>query len=176
MADLRTISRCLGPGLAALALGTLGCFNPISLLNPDFLSTVGLGAKVATTPGDNPAIVVAVQNQTTHVVDTRLTVRDGDGNVSERQYALGAGQSRAEAWICPISGLTLGDVSDLSASGAQVRLGNGGASDPFVDVEPFGVLLQPDVNFVCGDTITFSVLPSSATKSGYQIYAYINGK
>ena len=162
--------------LLALTLSTaIGCFNPASLLNPDFLSTIGLGAKVAITPGENPAVVIEVQNQTARVVDTRLTVRDSAGNVSERQYTLGVGQKRAEAWVCPVEAMTLGDVSDLSSTGAIVRLGNGNPDDPFVVVEPFGVLLQNEINYTCGQKVNFSVVNSGATQSGYQIFAFVSG-
>lgn len=164
-------------GLAlGLLLGALGgCFNPTSLLNPDFLSTIGLGSKVAIVPGENPAIVIEVENQTTHVVDTRLTVRDGAGNVSERQYTLGAGQKRSETWVCPVEAVTLGDVSDLTSTGAIVRLGNGDPADPFIVVEPFGVLLRNEINYACGQKVNFSVVTSGATQSGYQVFAYVSG-
>lgn len=157
-----------------MLLTVVGCVDPTALFNSEFLATVGLGGKVASLPGDNPAVVVEVENQTQNVVFMELSERDSSDSVSKREYTLQAGQYRAEAWICPVVGVTIGDVSDLSASGARVILGNGGNSDPFVEVEAFGILLQQGINFDCGDKITFSVRPSSATKSGYQVYAYVN--
>jgi hypothetical protein len=69
--------------------------------------------------------------------------------------------------------MTLGDVGNLDATGAIVRLGGGTADDPYIEVEPFGVLLQEGINYDCGDVITFTILPSSATLSGYQSFAFI---
>jgi hypothetical protein len=46
-------------------------------------------------------------------------------------------------------------------------------SDPYIDVEPFGIVLQEGLNYECGDAITFSVQRSTETLSGYQIFAYI---
>ncbi|GAF86848.1 unnamed protein product, partial [marine sediment metagenome] len=43
----------------------------------------------------------------------------------------------------------------------------------YIEVEPFGVLLQEGINYDCGDVITFTILPSSATLSGYQSFAFI---
>jgi hypothetical protein len=61
----------------------------------------------------------------------------------------------------------------LSAAGAVVRLGTGSAEDPIVEVEAFGTLLRDEVNYVCGDEVTFAVGLSSATASGYQVIAFI---
>ena len=69
--------------------------------------------------------------------------------------------------------MTLGDVSNLDAAGAIARLGGGGSADPFVEIEAFGVLLQQGINYDCGDSVTFTILPSSATLSGYQVFAFI---
>ena len=106
-------------------------------------------------------------------MEFRLTWRDGDGQIHERTGILGVGDKYSEALICPIEEMTLGDVGNLNAIGAIVRLWSGTAFDAFIEVEPFGVLLQEEINYDCGDVITFTVLPSSVTLSGYQSFAFI---
>jgi hypothetical protein len=84
----------------------------------------------------------------------------------------------AQMLTCPITELTVGDVSGLDQSGVRVYLvdsltGDGLVGTPFIEVDPFGTLLKEGVNYDCGDGVTFSVQPSSTTRSGYQIFAYI---
>ena len=93
--------------------------------------------------------------------------------VETRIFTIGPDGTLGEVLFCPVDEVTLGDVGDLDALGAAVRLGGEGPNDPFVEVEPFGVLLKDGANYDCGDSITFTVQPSSATPSGYQIFALI---
>ena len=175
MVVLKSHGRTIVAG-AALAVGLLaadGCADIQNLLNPTFLQVLGVGERVATLPGDAPAVVLEVDNGTQRVVEFRMTWRDSDGEISERTGSLGVGEKYSEAVICPVTELTLGEVSNLDATGAIVRLGSGGASDPLIEVEPFGVLLQEGINYDCGDSVTFTVLPSGATLSGYQVFAFI---
>jgi hypothetical protein len=156
----------------AAAGGVLGC-SGTTLLNPDFLSALGFGGAAANIPGDAPSLLVEVENRTDRVVETLVSWRDGDSNVHARSIRLTAGTRRGEALICPIEEVTLGDVSALSRTGAIVRLGNGTNQDAFIEVEPFGILLQDGVNYDCGDAVTFAVVNSGETASGYQIFAFI---
>jgi hypothetical protein len=161
---------------AALLVGSSlagGCVAAGDFLNPAFLSVLGLGAQVANLPGEAPAILLEVENDTDRVVEFRVTWRDGESEIHERTGALGLGDKFAEVLICPIEEMTLGDVSNLDAVGAIARLGGGGSEDPYVEIEAFGVLLQQDINYDCGDSVTFTILPSSATLSGYQVFAFI---
>ena len=161
---------------ATLLTGLLfagGCVDIQSAFNPAFLQAIGVGESAATVPGEAPAIVIEVENGTPRLIEFRVTWRDAEGEIQERTDALGVGQKYAEALICPIEEVTLGDVGNLDATGAIVRLGGGTFDDPYVEVEPFGVLLQEGINYDCGDVITFTILPSSATLSGYQSFAYI---
>ncbi len=159
--------------LAGLPLAG-GCVGTGELFNPAFLQVLGVGEQTAASlPGEAPAMVLEVTNGTPHVVEFRLTWRDIEGRIQERARVLGVGAKFSEAPFCPIPETTLGDVSNLDAVGAIVRLGNGTAADPFVEVEPFGVLLQEGINYECGGSVTFAVQPSSATVSGYRIIAQI---
>ena len=164
--------------ILAVAGGALlpsGCLSVDSLLNPTFVqSLTSGGGGVANLPGEAPAIVLEVHNETGRNAEFRVTWRDSEGQIQERARALGVDESFAEMLICPIDELTLGDVSDLTATGAIVRLGSGSAIDPFIEVEAFGVLLQDGINYDCGDSVSFRILPSGATLSGYQIFAFIN--
>lgn len=158
--------------LGGLLFGS-SCGSPAELFNPTFLQSVGVGEAAANLPGEAPAIVLEVDNGTDRVIEFRLTWRDGESQIQERTRSLGVGAKFSEALICPVEEMTLGDVSNLSAAGAIVRLGSGSAMDPFVEVEAFGVLLQEGINYDCGDSVTFTILPSSATLSEYQVFALI---
>ena len=162
-----------GPALLAIALCLCGCPSIQEFLNPTFFQSLGIGKVAADAPGEAPAIIIEVENGTERVMEFRLTWRDGDGQIHERTGILGVGDKYSEALICPIEEMTLGDVGNLNAIGAIVRLGSGTAFDAFIEVEPFGVLLQEEINYDCGDVITFTVLPSSVTLSGYQSFAFI---
>jgi hypothetical protein len=156
----------------ASGLVAIGCTSVTELLNPQFLGTVG-SSNVASLPGEAPAVLVTVQNQTSKNVEVTISYRSEKDTVQTYTAAVAAGESTAQALICPILEITLGDVTDLTRSGAIVRLGNGTADDPFVSVEAFGVLMKSGVNYNCGDALTFAVIPSSATTSGYQTIVYI---
>lgn len=170
----------LTAGVMLLA-GTLlpaGCPVLTDALSPTILNATGLGERVASLPGDALAIVVEVENGTDRVIEFRISWRDAQEEAHEQTGVLGAGEKYAEALFCPVKELTLGDISDLDAVGVVVRLGatgglQGGAGGPYLEVEPFGVLLQEGINYDCGDSVTFSVLPSQATLSGYQVFAFI---
>ncbi len=159
--------------LLAMALGLCGCPSTQELLNPTVFQSLGVGTVAAGMPGEAPAVVIEVENGTERVIEFRVTWRDADGQIQERTEILGAGSKFSEALICPIEEMTLGDVGNLNDIGAIVRLGNGTTADAFIEVEPFGVLLQEEINYDCGDVITFTVLRSAATRSGYQSFAFI---
>lgn len=161
----------------ALLGASAGCLDPGALvtpfLNPDFASSIGLTQGAASIPGEAPAVLVAVENATGRVVEALVSWRDSEDQVVSRTVVIPVDGEVQETVVCPVSELTLGDVGNLRAVGAIVRLGNGGANDPIVEVEAFGVLLQEGVNYDCGDEVAFRVQPSSATLSGYQVFAYI---
>lgn len=162
-----------GAMLLAGLLAGAGCGSVLGYLNPEFVQTLGLGTRVATVPGEAPAVVLEVQNSIDRVIEFRATWRDSQSEIHERTRTLLPGETYSEALICPITEMTLGDVSNLDATGAIVRLGGGTSADPFVEVEAFGVLLQEGINYDCGDSVTFTILSSSATLSGYQVFAFI---
>lgn len=166
-------SLLVGLTLSVTALCLCGCVGMQEFINPTFFQSLGWAQVAADAPGEAPAIIIEVENGADRVVEFRLTWRDGDGDINERTGVLSVAEKFSEALICPIEEMVLGDVSNLDAIGAIVRLGDGTSSDPYLEVEPFGVLLQEGVNYDCGDVVTFTVLRSSATLSGYQTFAYI---
>jgi hypothetical protein len=149
-----------------------GCAGVGTLFNPEFLEQIGATSSAAALPGEAPAVLVEVENNTGHTIDYLLTYRDSTG-VVQRPNVLGAGLKQGTALVCPVEEVTLGDVSNLDAVGAVVRLGNETPADPFIEVEPFGVLLRDGVNYDCGDVVNFTIQPSSASRSGYQVFAFI---
>jgi hypothetical protein len=156
--------------LGLLAALTGGC---TALLNQDFLAAAGFGQQAAGLPGEAPAIVIGVENRTDRVIEARLSWRDVEERVNESTYVVIERAKLANALVCSIPELTIGDVNDRERIGAAVRLGAGGANDPFIEVEAFGRILQEGIDYACGDEITFVVIYSTNTRSGFQIIAEI---
>jgi hypothetical protein len=167
---MRTIA-----GVSVVLVGALmgGCPDFSALLNPQFQYDVGASKPVANLPGEAPALLVAVENRTNRTVEMVVSYRDIDQAVHSFTEVLDPGQKSAQALACPVPEITLGDVANLDQVGARVRLGTGLPTDPFIEVEPFGVLLVNEANYNCGDEVRFVVQASGATSSGYQTIAYI---
>lgn len=162
------------PVILGAALLAGGCTAPLlGIFNSEFLSLLGIGDQAATIPGDAPAVLVQFENRTSRTVQAIVSYRQGSDNVDRFTVTVPSGLSNGQALVCPLTEITLGDVSNLDAIGAIVRLGNETENDAFIEVEPFGVLLRQGANYDCGDAITFVVQPSSATASGYQTVAFI---
>lgn len=164
--------RALWIALAA-GLASAGCGFSSQLFNAEFLNTIGFGGQAASLPGEAAAAIVGVENGVANVIEFRLTWRDANGRVQERIQTLEPGVKFAEAVICPMEEVTLGDVADLTSTGAVVRLGGQTSADPVIEVEPFGFLLQEGINYDCGDSVVFRVMTSGETASGYRIFAYL---
>ncbi|MCA9242759.1 MAG: hypothetical protein KDA32_02300 [Phycisphaerales bacterium] len=169
---MRTTRTCWLLG-AAVLMATVGCTG-VSFFNPDFLSALGVGAGVAQLPGDSPAIVIRIENSSGRPIVFELSWRDEMGRVERRDGVLGIVETFGEVVVCPVQDLTLGDVTDREQPGAYVLLGDGQVTDPFIEVEAFGIILQDEVNFNCGDVITFEVTSSGTSPSGYQVLARIS--
>lgn len=137
------------------------------------MQVLGSGETVAYLPGEAPAIVVEMENGIDRPIEYLISWRDAEGSVIRSTGYLRPGLKDGEVLFCPVAEVTLGDIGNLDSTGAIVRLGAGGSNDPFIEVEPFGVLLQEGINYDCGDSITFTVLRSGATLSGYQVFAFI---
>lgn len=175
--------RCMAPTMRALTLCctvggllvTTGCvLDVFSILNPNFLSATGLaGSNAASLPGDAPAVLVRVENNTALTAEVQISWREGAAGVETQTFAITAGTITSQALVCPVTEITLGDVSNLTTPGALIRLGNGGENDPFITVEPFGILLTEEINYDCGDSITFQIAPSGETSSGFRIFAFV---
>jgi hypothetical protein len=159
--------------LASLCLSLSGCGLVGGLLDPGLIDTLGLGSRAASLPGDAPAVLIAFENRTGRPATATISYRIGTDRVLTSTVNALPGDKLAEAFVCPVSEVTLGDVSNLTQSGVIIRLGNGTDADPFIEVEPFGVLLRENQNYSCGDSITFTVSPSSETRSGFRVFAFI---
>ncbi|MCG3125706.1 MAG: hypothetical protein CHACPFDD_00532 [Phycisphaerae bacterium] len=164
-----------GGVLAVLLLGavTSGCTGIQGLFSEDFLNATGLVQRSATIPGTAPAVLITMENRTSRVVTMNLSYRLGSDTVESFFATMPPGDSSGQVVNCPVTEITLGDVSNLNEIGAIVRLGGGTENDPFIEVEPFGVLLRNTANYNCGDSVTFTVTPSGDTASGYRIVAFI---
>lgn len=167
------ISRKLTLAFVALLLATGGCSFGLELFNGEFLSQLGLSDQAATLPGAAPSLLVQVENRTSKTIQAVVSYRLGTDEVKSFTLVLAPGLKSGQALICPVSEITLGDVTNLQSVGARVLLGQNPGS-AFVEVEPYGVLLKVGANYDCGDGILFAVTPSSATRSGYQTFAYIS--
>ena len=164
-----TLALLMLTGATVLTAG--GCIGITDVFNPEFVQSVQ-GSPVASLPGDAPAVLVSVENRTGFVVNADVSFRGADSQVQTYTNTIQSGVTTARALFCPVTELTLGDVSDLD--GARIILGNGNPLvDPFLEVEAFGVLLKENANFECGDEVTFSIIPSGDSLSGYQVYAFI---
>lgn len=157
---------------AALLLPS-ACIGTGEFINPEFLAALGFTGGAATLPGEAPAVIIELENRTGRWIEGQLTWRNADGTVDERILVVATDSKISEAVICPVEEMTLGDISNPQATGAVVRLGDGGPNDPFIAVEAFGVVLQEGVNYSCGDSVTFTIQPSNLTNSGYQAFAFI---
>ena len=159
--------------VAAVSLASVGCVSPTTFFSEDFLTALGFGDTAANLPGEAPAIIIEMENRSGRTIEARVTWQ-GDGNESrERVFVVPDGEKFSEVVVCPVTRMTLGQLGDLSAAGAAVRLGDGSAGSPFIEVEPFGRVLEDQINYQCGDAVTFTIQPSSATLSGYQAFAYV---
>ena len=174
----RGLAAMCGAALGA-ALGGCGLLSLGTYLNPNFLSSLGVGEKVATLPGNAPGLLVTTENRTSHPSQIYVSYRDPNGSVQAYTATLAAGEQTAQMLVCPIAEITLGDVANLQQTAARVYLTSGSVTDPnalanapFIEVEPFGVLLRSAVNYACGDGVTFTIEGSSATSSGYRAFAY----
>lgn len=164
-----SIRRLFALSAAGLCLGAVGCTE---FFSSEFLDVVGGAEPASALPGEAPALLVEVENLTGRTIDFQVTFRDSE-EVVEEAVVLGSTQKWARALVCPVEEVTLGDLANLDEVGVLVRLDDGTADDPVIEVEPFGVLLQDQVNYNCGDSVTFQVQTSGATQSGYRIFAYI---
>ncbi len=150
-----------------------GCTFGLELLNGEFLSQLGLTEQAATLPGAAPSLLVQIENRTSQTIEAVVSYRIGKDEVKSFTVVLTPGLKSGQALVCPITEITLGDVTNLQSTGARVLLGENPGS-AFVDVEPYGILLKVGSNYDCGDGILFAVTPSSATRSGYQTFAFIS--
>ena len=166
--------RCLRLATCLSIVVAAGCSgNLTSLFNDEFLTQLGVTQRAASLPGSAPAIIIRVENRTTRTIEASVSMRLGGDNVDSFVTVVPPGASTGRAVNCPVTEITLGDIADLDQTGAIVRLGDGTPDDPFVEVEPFGVLFKAGANYDCGDSVTFAVVPSAQTASGYQTIAFV---
>jgi hypothetical protein len=169
--------RRMAAGVLSVLL--VGCGSSLTnLFDDDFLRALGIGEQVATLPGDAPGLLVTLENVTEQWVSMVVAYRDSDDQAQIYTSTIAPATQTAQMLVCPISEITIGDVSGLDQSGVRVYLADlTGVADPnsipYIEVEPFGSLLQEGINYDCGDGLTFTVQRSLQTRSGYQLYAYI---
>ncbi len=154
-----------------------GCISPTEFVNPELLTALGASQGVRTLPSEAPGLLVSVENRTGQLTSVAISYRGSGQGVKSYTVMLQAQQHSAQLLVCPVTEITLGDVTNLGQSGAWVVLqdvpavtldqAGAPANVPFIDVEPFGVLLRAGVNYDCGDELQFLVEPSGATRSGF---------
>lgn len=159
-------------GAAALA----GCIGATDIFNESFINTVTGSEQVASLPQNAPFILLTIENRTNNLAEVEVTYRTTGAVVERLPATVEAGAKFAQAVPCPIDEITVGEITDLTVSGAVVRLGDGGADSPFVAVEPYGRLLTEGINYSCGDGVTFAVVSSTETASGYRVLAFVQSR
>lgn len=171
--------RSAAAGCLVLCGGLAGCVNGLSgaVFNPDFLAAVSTAPPARSIPGDAPGILVFVENRTDRWVAMTVSSRDSTDAVDQYTTTLNPGDRSGQLLICPITELTLGSVSDLREVGVRVAAVSGAlqvdpSEVPTIEVEAFGVLLREDINYVCGDEITFVVRSSDDFASGFETLAF----
>jgi len=163
----------------ALVVALAGCGTLTGFLNPDFLSALGSGTQIASLPGDAPGLLISVENRTDRWVQIMVSYRDADETVQNFTSMVAPEDKTSQMLVCPITEITMGDVGDLSQAGAVVFLMDDVVDSgellnaPYLEVDPFGVLLREGVNYDCGDELLFTVKSSSQTRSNYQTFVYI---
>lgn len=160
-------------GMVLLGGALSGCASATAVFDQGFLNSLGLGFRSASLPGDAPALLVAVENRLGKPINVVVSYRDNESAVQNYFVNVQPSDKTARSLVCSISELTVGNVTNLDEPGASVTLGEGGANDPFIEVEPFGILLREGSNYECGDAVTFTVLASGDTLSGYRVYAFV---
>src|SRR5262245_26114547 len=108
----RFVRRTLLLGAVALTAAP-GCGVATGLLDPEFLGALGLGQRSASIPGDAPAVLIAFENRTAREATATISYREGTDRVRTNVFTVQPGRKIAEAFVCPISEVTVGDVSNL---------------------------------------------------------------
>lgn len=158
-----------------LPLG-IGCtnFQVANLLNPNFLAEVTDTTSPASLPGQARSILVTFESRLNNPTQFTISYRTLNNEIpAPFSGSITPNSQLATAIACPILEITCGDITDLSAGGVFVGLAGQTDNDPFIAVEPFGILLREGVNYECGDGVTFVVLESQATASGYRVLAFV---
>lgn len=173
------ISTCMRRSIALTAcllpLG-LGCTNfaLTDLLSPTLVAELSNTASPASLPGTAQTVLVTFENRLDNPCRFEISYRTVNDQIPPPiMVTLGNDVQFAQAIACPVLEITVGDITDISEPGVFVGLAGQTDNDPFIAVEPFGVLLREGINYECGDGITFVLLESQATASGFRILAFI---
>ncbi len=165
--------------LICLGAALIGCQTGLGLLDPEFVELLRPGDSARSIPGDNPGLLVYVENRTDRAALMTVSYRTSEDAVETYTTSLNPGDKSGQVLVCPITEITLGSVADLSEVGVRVVATPGviGAGVditqlPGIEVEPFGILLTSDRNFSCGDSLTFVVQPSSTSRSRFGTIVY----
>lgn len=127
----------------------LGCIVAADVLNPDFLSAVGLDP--ATVIPSEGRLLVAFQNSTQATADFRaLLSEDFSSNAAEQTQVIAIGVAASETRTlvidCPVGDFLPLEVLVVVSEGAATQ------------VQFVGTPLRSGVDFRCGDVIEMSVV------------------
>lgn len=169
-----------------LILGAYLCWTALDLgCAASFLSGFGASNNVPTAPGHNPYIVLRFVNTITGAAQSATATQPGSAVFDATwRYAGGGkdyfgyralpgstqvmspGEDLGTILPCDISVLTVGDVDDLTATGAWVSWSG---SVVLQDLPPMGRLLQNGTDFRCGDVVTFMLEPNNDIAQRFNI-------
>jgi hypothetical protein len=145
--------------MTLVALG--GCFNPA------FVNQLSGGSVVPIAPGDTPFIHVLVINATlSHTLNFQFGwTPDFQGYNTSFVFGIAPRQQQGFLLGCPIDQIGLGNPGDLNAPAIIISPEGGGN----INVPPgaFPLVLVRNRDFVCGDTVVFTVIDDQT--SGYGI-------
>lgn len=153
-----------------LILASLTATLLTGCLNPSFVNNVGGGGGVVPlAPGDTPFVQILVVNATeSYIVDVTFGFTPAfEGSNSLTVAGIMPEQQAGVVLPCPVTQLGLGDPSSLSTPAVVLTLADDSKVNIPAGAFPFTVMGNED--FVCGDTVVFTVAESSTTGYGISI-------
>lgn len=141
---------------AAVLLPLAGCAIVTDMINPDFLTALGVDPD--TVIASAGTIIIAFQNSTTGVADFGATVATSSSSTTddlEYVYArdVAADETRTMVVDCPLATVVPGATISGTEAVAIVTGGNVDATVTYAGAE-----LVEGVDFVCGDVIEIRIV------------------
>jgi hypothetical protein len=150
-------------------LASIGYFSFLSgCLNPAFINGLSGGSVVPLAPGDTPYVQVLLINAT-----SSKTVAARFGFTPEYQqlnafymYGIEPQGQRGFLLGCPVNQVGLGDPTDLTLPALVLT-----TTDGTVNVPPsaFPLTLQSGNDYVCGDTVVFTIVDDASNGYGVNV-------